>query len=80
MAKRKVEANAMARVNHTLRLTAGSMAVLRISLKEESRNIPASGAMMKRSTSEASMAKIQLKSVWPFIALITVVPRQPGIF
>jgi hypothetical protein len=63
MANMKVEANAIVSVNQTLRLMAGSVAVLLISLMEESRNIPARGAMMKRRISEASMAKIQLKRV-----------------
>jgi len=76
-AKMIVAVKAMARVYHTLRITAGSEAVLRISSGEVCRNMPASGAMIKRSTSDASNAKIQLKSVWPFIALITLPGRQP---
>jgi len=61
-AKMIVAAKAIASVYHMLRMTAGSAAVVLTSLKEEWRNIPARGAMIKRSTSEASIVKIQLNN------------------
>jgi hypothetical protein len=67
MAKMRVAEKAIARVYHTLLLTAGSAAVVLTSLNDESRNMPASGAIMNSNTSEASIVKIQLNSVFLFI-------------